>query len=179
MRRRDVQNSTIEKRTPAGFLVGMRMSEKKTGCRWTNNWHLSGICCTFHRIFFVLLVPLKEAGYQAVCSLPEVVDRGLGLNWRSTEKGNFLASVMEWPKVCILWGKDGLNWTGSQALLRLPGSRTEAFRLHRIHFCLPEVPYLPSEKLDQVPIRLCFWLGWLFQAAGNENCSCIMFLLQW
>lgn len=114
--------------------------EKKTGCRWTNNWHLSGICCTFHRFFFVLLVPLKEAGYQAVCSLPEVVDRGLGLNWRSTEKGNFLASVMEWPKVCILWGEDSLNWTGSQALLRLPGSRTEAFRLHRIHFCLPEVP---------------------------------------
>lgn len=34
----------------------------------------------FTDFFFVLLVPLKEAGYQAVCSLPEVVDRGLGLN---------------------------------------------------------------------------------------------------
>lgn len=51
----------LKKRTPAGFLVGIRMSEeKKTGCRWTNNWHLSGICCTFHRFFLSSWCHLKK-----------------------------------------------------------------------------------------------------------------------
>lgn len=56
------------------------MSEKK---KQDVAEQITDICQEFVALFtdfFFLLVPLKEAGYQAVCSLPEVVDRGLGLN---------------------------------------------------------------------------------------------------